>query len=306
MPSPRIPNAGLSTQQNRTQDTVRTERATDKPSAGGEQEHQLSSAPRGSGTGAQRPRNLSKSPLLAYAVFEEGGSYKKFRKEKDKPVFRPSPESGKVPVDVPAYGKQQLYQSGRIHETITVSPTPTPGMLSHQLQAGELVKVLGWGKGPIDPDYPLAVGTSKPGQVCVTDGMAICMAVVVGATSKDGSQAKLKVFHIQPEMNPKGLQAVQEYVQKLKDENLTELSVGMHGGNQYPADATEKLAQEKATVDGLHALFKGADMQLNELGGLRGVKNTALGGVIQRISKEGEPARYGIRVINELVAPPAA
>ncbi|MBY4871412.1 hypothetical protein K6W76_33930, partial [Burkholderia anthina] len=252
-------------------------------------------------------RNLSKSPKLAYVVFEGGTNYTKYRKNMDPPVFRPAAQSGKHLEDVRAYPKQQLYRSGRFYETISPVESPTPGMRSYQLSRGQMVKVLGWGEGTIDKEYPLATGTSRPGQVCITDGMAVCMAVVVGGIANGSGKAKLKVFHIQPDINSKGVDAVRRYVDRLDQLGYTELKVAMHGGNVYPRHESEKIKREKSIVGKLRSIFDRPNItvELDEAGERRGTRNSALGGVIEAYTTSNRQTRYRIRIINELVLPPA-
>ena len=250
----------------------------------------------------EKAPNLSKDPELAHILYGSDGDnsrtpYTTYRKH-----------SGQVasnPVRLPGNSKHQFYRSRpKLREMPNFVKEPTPGMRSYRLAENQVVKMLSWGKGIGGEEYPLAAGTSRPGVVCVTDGMAVCTAVVIGARTADKRQAKIKVFHIHPDMNTKALEAIDSHIQNLKHMGFTEFTGALHGGNYYKPEETAKVEREKRIHSDLRNMFDthNIPLELDEAGEKRAEKNTALGAVI-------EPTGSGevtVRIINEIVAPPKA
>lgn len=155
------------------------------------------------------------------------------------------------------------------------------------LNAADRVKVVGFRGGA----KPVSTGTSQVGRLCVTDGMACCIAVAIGGekiNARSGERepgAKARIFHVYP-YNDAFPTEISNYVSKLAAEGLRPKAALHGGGDAYG----EKLPNE------LRALFKALNVPLefDEAGIERGNKDTLLGAVVGRDNR--------VQFVTELLA----
>jgi hypothetical protein len=238
-------------------------------------------------------------------VFEGNGAspaeLHTYRKLSDNDAFGRSTSSQTSPQRLDENLKHLFFRSMFPHEQIRIQEQPSGLSHSYQLRRNQVAKVVYYGTDAAGGSaFPFAAGTSKPELPCVTDGMMACTAVAIGGTSADRSRAKIKVFHINPDINTKWKEALVRYLTRLRSLGISDIRVAMHGGNGGKIWAGADSAADEKMSEDLCATFNehGAILEINETARRRGGQDTCLGAVIV-------PTRQGmeVRFINELIAP---
>ena len=155
------------------------------------------------------------------------------------------------------------------------------------LKASHTIKAVGY--FPFFSRMVASTGTSKPGVLCVTDGMGVCIGVAIGGenirSGVPAPSAKVRIFHVFPRNS---IGQLGTYVKKLRDQGLT-VKAAMNGGTYIGGPelfsrgslAAERMSQNKAQR--LRSLFSklNVPLEIDEAAELRGEKIDPLGVVIR-------------------------
>ncbi|RLM20018.1 avirulence protein AvrXv3 [Brenneria alni] len=131
-----------------------------------------------------------------------------------------------------------------------------------------------------------STGTSKPGVLCLTDGMDLCLGVAVGGTKS--SESKVRVFHVMPE-NSRAQWKIGDYVKNLQSDGY-EVRAALHGGDDTSRSSMQKVSAVETVLSALDV-----PIDINETGG-GSERNGPLGAVV---NNDGS-----FKFVRELIRPP--
>lgn len=146
------------------------------------------------------PANPFKVADLAYIMFGRDGDDPP--RGDNEPVYRKIAHGtlygiphymGDDPVTLPGM-THTFYRSSPNRELVRFVDEPTRESRSYSIAKKQIAKFIGFGEGAGGPPYPIGTGTSKPGVICMTDGMATCIAVAIGGRTANLKQERSRCF----------------------------------------------------------------------------------------------------------------
>jgi hypothetical protein len=101
--------------------------------------------------------------------------------------------------------------------------SPSRPEFTHHIRNGEVFNTVGYAEN----GEVASTGTSKPGKLCMTDAMSVCIGVAIGGVSQSGRRANVRVFHVH---STDSIPSVSNYIQRLKEQGLVHIGAALEGG----------------------------------------------------------------------------
>ncbi|MEP9687781.1 XopAF/AvrXv3 family type III secretion system effector [Xanthomonas perforans] len=96
------------------------------------------------------------------------------------------------------------------------------------------------------PAVTASTGTSKPGVLCMTDGMDLCVGVAVGGEKPSQNAGKARVFHVMPE-NRRAQWEIKSYIESLRSQGYA-AKAAIPGGDSSSRSSVSKIQAIEATL----------------------------------------------------------
>ncbi|RMO78573.1 hypothetical protein ALQ33_01648 [Pseudomonas syringae pv. philadelphi] len=91
-----------------------------------------------------------------------------------------------------------------------------------------------------------STGTSKPGVLCMTDGLDLCVGVAVGGENPSQNKGKARIFHVMPE-NRRAQWQIKSYIDELRSQEYSP-KAAIHGGDSSSRASVSKVDAIQATL----------------------------------------------------------
>ncbi|MBV6843729.1 XopAF/AvrXv3 family type III secretion system effector [Xanthomonas euvesicatoria] len=96
------------------------------------------------------------------------------------------------------------------------------------------------------PTATASTGTSKPGVLCMTDGLDLCVGVAVVGEKPSENKGKARVFHVMPE-NRRAQWEIKSYIEGLRSQGYA-VKAAIHGGDSSSRASVSKVDAIQATL----------------------------------------------------------